>query len=594
MDNNIEDNYQEMEVKREMTADEVDDGVEGRGDEVTTTTCESPQTTTAEHVMDTKIRIYCIETKTFKSSSQSGHSIGRQPKTMQMAFTAMKSHKFDTNWINEDEVVSNEWSHGFRRSLFILDSFDGRAYEFLRSRSARVVGPLSILFCYSHECVQRFKNIPEKPFPLFSQCMRKLFVSISGFDGQRKRELIARIERMCGHYSKDYTRRVTHLVTDSVRTKKYRVAKQCGSAVMSSHWVDDCWNIHQHDLMSAADPDIVGKYKLKIFNKLLITVSQVDLQERNEVQEIVNSNGGVYSPSLKLNANNCILLLKEASGDKFKYAQMKGIPCLDVQWLYDSLGKGFTQSEEKYIIRSDSQQTSHQKSQKLANNSNQLNKLDSNVMNQSTDSRSDTKIMSRTSITSVPNTETICHSTDNPNEDIIQRIDDLIKNRNDEPILEGCEAFLFGFKRPVFEAIKSALLSSGCFVLNEFKDTITHVIVGPDGDQSEVFNMCANKSCKIVTIGWLYQCLANNECCDSSAYEMKRPKEQLQSNGSQAKRRKTEHTFEGPLTVVSPKALKRGSEDSRLNSKYNHMSIGVGLGFGVMDVQWDDSSQSVD
>ncbi|CAG2106268.1 unnamed protein product [Medioppia subpectinata] len=546
----------------------------------------------ADRYIDDKIRVFFIETKTFKSSSQSAPSIGRQPKAMQMAFTSMKTYKFDANWIKEEEVVLNPWANGFRNCLFISDSFDGKAFEYLRSKKARIISPLVILYCYSSECLNRFKSIPDKPYPLFSQCMRKLFVSISGFEGHRKRELIGRIEKMGGNYSRDYTKRVSHLVSDSVRTKKYRVAKQCGSAVVSSHWVDDCWNIYQHNYSGAGEEPIVDKYRLKLFNKLLITVSQVDLPERNQITDIVNNNGGVYSPSLKLNANNCLLLLKEPSGEKYKYAKMKHIPCLDVQWLYDSVAKGFTQCEDNYVIGSKCQSSAQKSAQRTPNTSKQLHKLDSNILNHTFESRSDTIT---TTITSVPNTDNICLSGDANTEDIAKRIDGLSTYRtSDEPFLEGCDVFVVGFKRPDFEVIKSALISSGSMVYNDFKDMITHVIVGPNVDESEIHDMCDNKSCKLVTIEWLFQCLKQNECYDCTQYEIKRPKSDIRSNGSQNKRRKTEHMFDGPLTVVSTQAMKRGSaheKSSKFNSKYNHLSIGVGLGLNdPMDVQWDDSS----
>ena len=216
----------------------------------------------------TDVKVFFVEVKSIGT-------VGRQPKSMQSAFTAMKTYKFVPNWIKEEEVLENEWSQNPDNLLFILDSFDDRVFDYLWSKKLRIISSLTVLYCYSKECPKPFRSIPVKTFPVFSQCMRRLFISLSGFEGQTKQEMIKRITRMCGNFCKDFTKNVTHLVTDSVRTKKYKVANEKKVTVLSPLWVEECWTTHQHSLMSAADPTIVDKYRLKIFHKLLITVSQV-------------------------------------------------------------------------------------------------------------------------------------------------------------------------------------------------------------------------------------------------------------------------------------------------------------------------------
>lgn len=216
----------------------------------------------------TDIKVFFVEVKSIGSA-------GRQPKSMQTAFTSMKFYKFSPNWIKEEEVLEKDWSDTPDDYLFILDSFDGKVFDFLWSKKLRIISPLTVRYCYSKECLKPFKTIPVKPFPVFSQCMRKMFVSISGFDGQKKQEMIAKIIRMCGNFCKDFTKNVTHLVTDSVRTKKYKVANARKVCVLSPLWIDNCWTESQHNLLGADDPTIVEKFRLKAFNKLLITVSQV-------------------------------------------------------------------------------------------------------------------------------------------------------------------------------------------------------------------------------------------------------------------------------------------------------------------------------
>jgi hypothetical protein len=197
---------------------------------------------------------------------------GRQPKQMQNAFNSLKAHKFDPKWIQSNEVFKIK---SFENYLFIIDSFDGQIFDYLVERKARIIGPLSVLYCYSNECKTRFKTLPIKSYPIYSHCMRKLIVCLSSFEGQRKSDLINKIERMCGIVSKDFTNRVSHLVSDSVITKKYKVASSLNKTVITSGWVDFCWERHQHLLCHANDESIINKYRLPIFYNLMITVSQV-------------------------------------------------------------------------------------------------------------------------------------------------------------------------------------------------------------------------------------------------------------------------------------------------------------------------------
>src|ERR1700712_3515022 len=102
-------------------------------------------------IINTSFDIYFVEVKTIGS-------VGRQPKSMQSAFTSMKSLKFAANWIKEEEVLEKEWSDNSNKLLFILDTFDGKVFDYLLSKKLRIVSPLAVLYCYSKECPKTFKS----------------------------------------------------------------------------------------------------------------------------------------------------------------------------------------------------------------------------------------------------------------------------------------------------------------------------------------------------------------------------------------------------------------------------------------------------
>jgi hypothetical protein len=191
---------------------------------------------------------------------------------MRNAFHSIKSNKVNKKWTNFNELTTFE---SFDNHLFVINSFDGQIFESLLERNARIISPLVILYSYSSDSQMRFDSIPLKSYPIMSQCMRHLKVSITNFNEEKRRDLINKIKQMLAHFSKDLTSDVTHLVSDSVVTQKYKVASSIGKTVVTSEWVDFCWERHQYLLCHANDQQIINRFRTPIFKNLMICVSQV-------------------------------------------------------------------------------------------------------------------------------------------------------------------------------------------------------------------------------------------------------------------------------------------------------------------------------
>jgi hypothetical protein len=191
---------------------------------------------------------------------------------MRNAFHSIKSNKVDKNWINFNELTNFE---SLDNHLFVINSFDGQIFEYLLERNARIISPLVILYSYSSDSQMRFDSFPLKSYPIMSQCMRHLKVSITNFDEEKRSDLVNKIKQMSAHFSKDLTSDVTHLVSDSVVTQKYKVASSIGKTVVTSEWVDFCWERHQYLLCHANDQQIINRFRTPIFKNLMICVSQV-------------------------------------------------------------------------------------------------------------------------------------------------------------------------------------------------------------------------------------------------------------------------------------------------------------------------------
>ena len=317
------------------------------------------------------------------------------------------------------------------------------------------------------------------------------------------------------------------------------------------------------------------------------------MKERKDIEKIVVENGGKYSPSLKLTEPNSVLLLQTPEGEKFKFAHIRGVPCLSVKWLYDSVEKGYALPEEDYAIRPMSQSSqSSQSSQNRPKPSNdkQINGKSTTDSIQKEDKRSVDSTSHNISLKSILRT-------DDSNQKLIDRLNEA--NKGEETFLENIDIFVVGFDPPVYEVIKSTLISRGSMVFNEFKDLISYVIVGPKCVGSDLEPYFNNKSCKVVSIEWLFECFRRKECCDSSPFELKCPKISQISSSTEppTKKRKQKHIFDGPLTVVCPKsahkALAKWKEESKINTKLNHKSLGDRMN-DKNDIQWNDCEEEED
>ncbi len=282
---------------------------------------------------------------------------------------------------------------------------------------------------------------------------------------------------------------------------------------------------------------------------------KVDVEERNKIMEIVKTNGGAYSPALKLNVVNTFLLLKEPNGEKFKYAQIKRIPCLNIQWLYDSVEKGYALPEDKYVIRSDSQncatnptpQRSYVENGLKSKPNNQINSFSTNNLSQSLEIVYNNCVESNVSLV------------ETSTQDIIRLIDSLVSNETEEHFLEGCVIFVIGFDRQVIERVKTAVISCGSIFLNEFKSIASHAIIGPNFNQSDMDLLSSNKICK-VTIDWLFDCLRQKECCDAIKYQFKDSKDGENSKSKNSKSNETQDLFSLPLRNSCIESARRAYE----------------------------------
>lgn len=135
---------------------------------------------------------------------QVGNSSEEATEVLKLAFEAMDTSQLEPLWITVEDclkITKNE------PKLFVIDPFEGVAFEHLKSVKCRIVGPLCILYCLQYGDV-----LPKRPFPVYSVSMRKITVSCSNIKTQMRDDLSTKVQLMGGFFSKDLTKSVTHLV----------------------------------------------------------------------------------------------------------------------------------------------------------------------------------------------------------------------------------------------------------------------------------------------------------------------------------------------------------------------------------------------
>ncbi|UXI16565.1 N-acetylated-alpha-linked acidic dipeptidase 2 [Sarcoptes scabiei] len=266
---------------------------------------------------------------------------------MKEALGYIKERKFFPKWINFETLKTIRLN---QHDIVVSDNFDGEIFEYCRDRLIRMVGPLVVNYCDPKQCLNPFLTIPLRELPIFSQCMRKLTITTSNLSINQRESIKKKVILMSGSYDTSLHSKTSFLITDSVITRKYRAAGQLKIPILTPNYIDSCWENYQHEYFRANNSKIVDQYRLPIFNNLKISVSGFKQQERDSIREIVESNGGSYEAALKLNVPNVVLVLNEKKGDKYKYARLKNLPCLKLDWIHDSVVAGYSLPFDAYNI----------------------------------------------------------------------------------------------------------------------------------------------------------------------------------------------------------------------------------------------------
>ncbi|XP_041372354.1 DNA topoisomerase 2-binding protein 1-A-like [Gigantopelta aegis] len=419
------------------------------------------------------------------------------------AFKSLKDHGFSPVCGSVEECLEVEQKE--KDCVYLMDPFEGRAFQHLSALGCRIFGPQCVL-----SCLLAKMEIPRRRVPIYNLAMKDIVVSCSNLDKDTREEIHKKVELMCGEVSRVFTEIVTHLVVGEVGSKKYLVAAELGKQIMLPQWVDDVWekamyrHVHCHD-------DQFEKHKCPVFMGLVITVSGLDIEERKEIQKIVEAEGGSYSGEMKLKETTH-LVLKEPKGQKYEHAKKWKINIVRTTWLYESVEKGYCLNEADFWIEN---KTDHNTSR--------------SVKTSTPDKEKSTIEMSRlgdistisniSAIGRVNNANRFCQSrfSIGRGDNLLTQLD--LTTAPNNQFLDGCKIYLSGFRSPILEKLRKIINAGGATRFSSIDENLTHVIMG-EKLESDIKQLRENHLKPfVVTPSWLAECFTEGRRVDEEQHQ---------------------------------------------------------------------------
>ncbi|XP_023933099.1 DNA topoisomerase 2-binding protein 1 isoform X2 [Lingula anatina] len=429
---------------------------------------------------------------------------GAPTDALKVVFESLKEAELDPIWVSEMDCMAVNQRE--RDSMYIIDPFEGRVFEHLKNVNNRLYGPQCLL-----ACLKNAEAAPRAKHPIYTLGMKNLVISCTGVEKNERERLHNLVELMGGEVSRNFTQSVTHLVAGEVGSKKYLVAGGLSVAIMLPQWVDKVWEKSKQEYCHGSDPEFQA-YKCPLFKDLVITVSGISNDERAEVKQVVEAQGGRYTGEMKI--NDCThLIVNEPKGQKYEFAVKWKIHIVCLAWLFESVQNGYCMDENKFRVGN----MHNAKTPGTKKTSGQLPCITdmSNITNVSVTSNIDETAVITT------NQTRMSHS----NKSLIKEpeskdpLDDLdLSSRMGDAFLDGCKLFLSGFKSSQIEKLRRIINTGGGTRFNQLNDNVSHVIVGEAVEEHIKQIMEMKSRPHVVSCDWLVQCFQQGIRVDENKF----------------------------------------------------------------------------
>lgn len=420
-----------------------------------------------------------------------------------------------------------------KKDVFVCDPFEGDAFNYLKSDNFKcvVLGPRCLLSCLHRKMV-----VPELPSPLHNISMHKLIITLTGFEKEEKEELRTIITRSSGIYSNNFSEAVTHLVANTVGSKKYIVAIEKEIPIMTGEWVKAVWNAvsreYREDIY-ATDEQFLS-YTCPIFKNLVICVSQMPRKNKEALKKIIEENGGTYSPSLDM-AVTSVLIIPSPEGEKYEHARNWRIQCLTPDWIYDSVEIGHALNMQPYEVKHRGASTP--KDENVTNVPPDVS-MCSTIMNETGMSRAVTHVnetLQQSTLADVSVMKRHSGSDEYASRGLMAVEElDLQKALKAGHFLDGCKIFLSGFSGTHMEKLRRVLNAGGATRFSQLTESVSHVIIGKVVEDHMNTILSWNSKPHVVYGDWITESIKLQKPADEGPFSY--------AQGNQASPKKPETT----------------------------------------------------
>ncbi|GLV38033.1 mutagen-sensitive 101 [Carabus blaptoides fortunei] len=420
---------------------------------------------------------------------------------MQTAFELCRQNQIVPDWIRESTCTSSDFR---KKDVLVFDKFEGEIFKQLQSLKCLIAGPWCII-----TCLLEGLPVPNNKSPVFSMAMNKLTVTASNFTADQKKQIKEKIEMMGGVFSLHITQSVTHLVTNCVKTQKYTIANERNMKVMLDTWVEAVWRASLTRNVKADDEEF-AVHKCPVFKNLHVSCTGIDTRERTKLQCLITDNGGFYSGKLTVGTTDTLICNPGIHSDKLGVALRYKIPCVNLQWVYDSIEKGYAIREDNYSVQTRSSTPTMDAAPIHPDFS-----MMSNIS--AADHVERTSVSETIGNMSLFNlTTTSKHHKESQKEnrvpDLLDDID-LKQVKQAGTFLDGCGVYLTGFTPNRREKLCRILKSAGATRYDDITDRVTQILVG-DASTHElrvITSRTAGCLPPMVSTKWLVECIKQRQ-----------------------------------------------------------------------------------
>ncbi|CAB1349570.1 unnamed protein product [Coregonus sp. 'balchen'] len=365
----------------------------------------------------------------------------------------------------------------------------------------RVVSPLVVLFC-----LQQQRCVPKAEQPVYNMAMADVTISCTSLDKEARADVMDLVQLMGGRVYRDLNVSVTHLIAGEVGSKKYLVAASLGKPILLPTWVKTCWEKSQDSLFRYTDLPIED-YLCPVLRGCTVCVTGLSTVERKKVQRLCQQHGASYTGQLKM--NECThLIVSEPSGQKYECAQKWNVFCVSLNWLFDSIEKGFCQDESRYTVERGAQKASKPHTSTPTGTSKKKEEGASLL------GLSHISVTSSMTVNDTALTNATVSRLDTP--DPIDVLDITVGPADD--LLDGCKLYLCGLPGMRLEKLRRLVNMAGGLHFNQPSEELTHVVMGETDQDTKTFLAKATHRPHVVMVQWLLDSFSRGSLLSEGDY----------------------------------------------------------------------------